>query len=306
MLFAHVVLHVTFAGGVAFCFELLVEAIKLFSETASAGIDASVTITDDGEAFVAFWAAGVGGLLEAAAIAAFTVLADEHLAFLGFDFKHELAAFWARGAGEVVVAVLFIGVFHSANESRCKLTHVAGESGGFFFAAGDGFQAFFPLGGEEWRGEVVGNDVDELHAFAGWQEGLSLLFDIEALEELFDDVGASGWRADATGFVEHALGMFVLNKGLWIFHGSQQGAFGEAGWRLCLPFADADADAFQGLAFCKLWQGAVFAVIFFLLVVVADEVESFPAQIDGDVAVTGEVFAVDIEMNTGLFVFVWP
>lgn len=297
-------MHVAFAGGVAFGFELLVEAVEFFAEAAGAGVDAFVAVADDSEAFVAFWAAGVGGLLEAAAVATFAVLADEHFAFLGFDFEHEFAAFRARGAGEVVVAILLVGVFHSANEGRRKLAHVAGESGGFFFASGDGFQAFFPLSGEERRGEVVRNNVDELHAFAGWQEGLSLLFDIEALEELFDDVGAGGWRADAAGFVEHALGVFVVDEGLRIFHGGQQGAFGEAGWRLCLSFADADADAFQGLAFCELWQGAVFAVIFFLLVVVADEVESFPAKVDGDVAVASEVFAVDVEMDAGLFIFV--
>ena len=240
----HVVLHVAFAGGVAFGFELLVEAVKLFAETASAGIDAFVAVADDGEPFVAFWAAGVGGLLEAAAIAAFTVLADEHLAFLGFDFKHELAAFWARGAGEVVVAVLLVGVFHSANEGRCKLTHVASERSGFFFAAGNGFQTFFPLRGEQRRGEIVGHDVDELHAFAGWHQRLPLLFHIEALEQLFNDVGASGWGTDTTGLVEHALGVFVVDKGLWIFHGSQQGAFRETGWRFGLSFADAHVHAF--------------------------------------------------------------
>ena len=58
LLFAHVVLHVAFAGGVAFGFELLVEAVEFFAEAAGAGIDAFVAVADDGEAFVAFSAAG--------------------------------------------------------------------------------------------------------------------------------------------------------------------------------------------------------------------------------------------------------
>ena len=142
------------------------------------------------------------------------------------------------------MAVLFIGVFHSANEGRCKLTHVASERSGFFFAAGNGFQTFLPLGGEQRRGEIVGHDVDELHASAGWHERLTLLFYIEALEQFFNDVGTGGRGTDAACFVEYALGVFVVDKGLWIFHGSQQGAFREAGWRFGLSFADAHVHAF--------------------------------------------------------------
>ena len=147
-MFAHVVLDVAFGGGVAFFSQLLVEAVEFFAEAAGAGIDAFVAVADDGEAFVAFWAAGVGGLFEVAAVAAVAVLADEHSAFLGFDFEKEFAAIWAWGAGHIVVAVGFVGIFHGCNEFGGELSHVFREIAGFFFSTGDAFETFFPLGGE--------------------------------------------------------------------------------------------------------------------------------------------------------------
>ena len=170
LLFAHVVLHIALGGGVAFFLQFLVEAVELFAEAAAARIDALVAVADDGEALVAFRAAGVGLLFEVAAVTAFAILADEHLAFLGLDLKEELAAFWARGAGHVVVAVLLVGILHILDESAGKVAHVAGESAGAFLSAGDALETFFPLGGEERRGEIVGHDVDELDAFGGWHE----------------------------------------------------------------------------------------------------------------------------------------
>lgn len=149
LLFAHVVLDVAFAGGVAFFSQLLVEAVEFFAEAAGAGIDAFVAVADDGEAFVAFWAAGVGGLFEVAAVATFAVLADEHFAFLGFDFEEEFAAIWAWGAGHVVVAVLLVGIFDGFHELGGEGAHIAGEGSGFFLAAGDTLETFLPLGGEE-------------------------------------------------------------------------------------------------------------------------------------------------------------
>ena len=180
---------------------------------------------------MAFWAAGVGLLLKVAAIAAFAVLADEHFAFLGLDFEEEFAAIWAWGAGHIVVAVLLIGIFHGFDEFCGEGAHIAGEGGGAFLSAGDTFKAFFPVGGEERRGEVVRDDIDELDAFGGWHEGLALLFNIEAFEQFLDDVGAGGWCADAAGFVENGLGVLVAYKSLGIFHGGQEGAFGEASGR---------------------------------------------------------------------------
>lgn len=170
---------------------------------------------------MAFWTAGVGGLLEVAAVATFAVLADEHFAFLGLDFEEKFAAIWAWGAGHIVVAVLLVGIFHGFHELGGEGAHVAGEGSGFFLAAGDALETFLPLCGEERRGEIVGDDVDELDAFGGWHEGLALLFNIEAFEQFFDDVGAGGWGADAAGFVEDALGVLVADKSLGIFHGGQ-------------------------------------------------------------------------------------
>ena len=253
---------------------------------------------------MAFWAAGVGGLFEVAAVATVAVLADEHAAFFGFDFEEEFAAIWAWGAGHVVVAVLFVGIFHGFDEFCGEGAHVAGEGSGFFLAAGDALEAFFPVGGEERRGEIVGDDVDELDAFGGWHEGLALLFNIEAFEQFLDDVGAGGWGADAAGFVENRLGVLVADKSLGIFHGGQERAFGEAGWRFGLAFADADGDAFQGLALLEFWQGAILAGVFFLLVFVANEIKAFPAEINGDVAAGGETLAVHVEGDAGLLVFI--
>lgn len=170
---------------------------------------------------MAFWTAGVGGLFEVAAVATFAVLADEHFAFFGLDFEEEFAAIWAWGAGHVVVAVLFVGIFDGFHELGGEGAHIAGEGSGFFLAAGDTLETFLPLCGEERRGEIVGDDIDELDAFRGWHEGLPLLFDVEALEKFFDDVGAGGWGADAAGFVEDALGVLVVHKSLGIFHGGQ-------------------------------------------------------------------------------------
>lgn len=253
---------------------------------------------------MAFWAAGVGGLLEAAAVATFAVLADEHFAFLGLDFEEEFAAIWAWGAGHVVVAVLLVGIFHCAHELGGEGAHVICKSSGFFLAAGDALETFFPLRGEERRGEIVGNDVDELDAFGGRHEGLALLFNIEAFEQFLDDVGAGGWGADAAGFVEHRLGVLVERIALGIFHGGQERAFGEAGGRFGLAFADADGDAFQSLALLEFWQGAVFAGVFFRLVALCDEIDGFPAEISGDVAVTSEMLAVHVEGDARLLVFV--
>ena len=148
-MFAHVVLDVAFAGGVAFFSQILVEAVEFFAEAAGAGVDAFVAVADDGEAFVAFWTAGVGGLFEVAAVATFAVLADEHFAFLGLDFEEELAAIWAWGAGHVVVAVLLVRIFYCAHELGGEGAHVVCKGSGFFLAAGDALEAFFPLGGEE-------------------------------------------------------------------------------------------------------------------------------------------------------------
>lgn len=148
-MFAHIVLHVAFAGGVAFFLELLVEAVEFFAETTGAGIDAFVAVADDGEAFVAFWTAGVGGLLEVAAVATFAVLADEHFAFFGLNFEEEFAAIWAWGAGHVVVAVLLVRIFYCAHELGGEGAHVVCKGSGFFLAAGDALEAFFPLGSEE-------------------------------------------------------------------------------------------------------------------------------------------------------------
>lgn len=149
LLFAHIVLDVAFAGGVAFFLEFLVEAVEFFAEAAGAGIDAFVAVADDGEAFVAFWAAGVGGLFEVAAVATFAVLADEHFAFFGLDFEEEFAAIWAWGAGHIVVAVLLVGIFHCAHELGGEGAHIICEGSGFFLAAGDALETFLPLGGEE-------------------------------------------------------------------------------------------------------------------------------------------------------------
>lgn len=253
---------------------------------------------------MAFWTAGVGGLFEVAAVATFAVLADEHFAFLGLDFEEEFAAIWAWGAGHVVVAVLLVGIFDGFHELGGEGAHIAGEGSGFFLAAGDTLEAFLPLGSEERRGEIVGNDVDELDALGGWHEGLALLFNIEAFEQFLDDVGAGGWGADAAGFVENGLGVLVADKSLGIFHGGQERAFGEAGWRFGLAFADADGDAFQGLALLEFWQGAVLAGVFFWLVFVANEIKAFPAEVDGDVAVGGETLAVHVECDAGLLVFI--
>lgn len=255
---------------------------------------------------MAFWAAGVGGLLEVAAVATFAVLADEHFAFLGLDFEEEFAAIWAWGAGHVVVAVLLVGIFDGFHELGGEGAHVAGEGSGAFLSAGDALEAFLPLGSEERRGEIVGNDVDELDALGGWHEGLALLFNIEAFEQFLDDVGAGGWGADAAGFVEDALGVLVVHKGLRIFHGGQERAFGEAGWWFGLTFADADTDTFEGLALFEFWQGAVSAVIVFLLVFFADEIDAFPAEVDGDIAAGGETLAVHVECDAGLLVFIRP
>lgn len=306
LLFAHVVLDVAFAGGVAFFSQLLVEAVEFFAEAAAAGVDAFVAVADDGEAFVAFWTAGVGGLFEVAAVAAFAILADEHAAFFGFDFEEEFAAFRAWGAGHVVVAVLFVGIFDGFDELGGEGAHVAGEGSGFFLAAGDALEAFLPLCGEERRGEIVGNDIDELDAFGGWHEGLALLFNIEAFEQFLDDVGTGGWGADAAGFVENALCVLVGHKSLGIFHGGEQRTFGEAGRWFGLAFADVDGDAFQGLSLLEFWQGAVLAGVFFRLVALADEIDGFPAESQGDVAVTGEVFAVHVEGDARLLVFIRP
>ena len=243
---------------------------------------------------MAFWAAGVGLLLEVAAVATFAVLADEHFAFLCFDFEEKFSALWAWGAGHVVMAILFVGVFYSFDEIAGEGAHVVGEGAGAFLSASDVFKAFFPLGGEEGRGEVVGDDVDELDAFGSWHEGLALFFNVEAFEKFLNDVGAGSRGADAAGFMENALGVFVVDKGLGIFHSGQKGAFGEAGRRLGLAFANADVDAFEGLAFFEFWQGTVVADVFFLFVVVADEVEAFPAEFGGDVAAGDEAFAVHV------------
>ena len=170
---------------------------------------------------MAFWTAGVGGLFEVAAVATFAVLADEHAAFFGFDFEEEFAAIWAWGAGHVVVAVLLVGIFDGFHELGGEGAHVVCKGSGAFLSAGDTLEAFLPLGSEERRGEIVGDDVDELDAFGGWHEGLALLFNIEAFEQFFDDVGAGGWGADAAGFVEHALCVLVADKSLGIFHGGQ-------------------------------------------------------------------------------------
>lgn len=304
MLLAHVVLDVALGGGVAFLFKFLVEAVEFFAEAAGAGVDAFVAVADDGEAFVAFRAAGIGLLFEVAAIATCAVLADEHFAFFGFDFEEKLTTFRTWGAGHVVVAVLFVRVFDSLDKLRGKVAHVAGEGAGFFLSAGDVLEAFFPLGSEEGRGKVVGDDVDELDAFGGRHEGLALLLDVETFEEFFDDVGTGGWCADAAGFVKDALGVFVVDEGLGIFHSGQKGAFGEAGRRFGLAFANADVDAFEGLAFFEFWQGTVAADVFFLFVVVADEVEAFPAEFGGDVAAGDEAFAVHVQCDAGLLVFV--
>ena len=98
---------------------------------------------------MAFWAAGVGLLFKVAAVAAFAILADEHAAFFGFDFEEKFAAFRAWGAGHVVVAVLFVGIFHGFDEFCGEGAHIAGEGGSAFLSAGDALEAFFPLGGEE-------------------------------------------------------------------------------------------------------------------------------------------------------------
>lgn len=133
---------------------------------------------------------------------------------------------------------------------------------------------------------------------------MPLFFNVEALEKLFDDVGAGGWGADAAGFVEDALCVLVVHKSLRIFHSGEEGAFGEAGWWFGLAFADADTDAFEGLAFFEFWQGAIPAVIVFLLVFVANEIKAFPAEVDGDIAAGGETLAVHVECDAGLLVFV--
>ena len=56
---AHIVLHITFGGGIAFFFELFVEPVKFFAEAAATGIDAFVTVTDYLQSLVAFWTARV-------------------------------------------------------------------------------------------------------------------------------------------------------------------------------------------------------------------------------------------------------
>lgn len=100
--------------------------------------------------------------------------------------------------------------------------------------------------------------------------------------------------------------MLVADKSLGIFHGGQERAFGEAGWRFGLAFADADTDAFEDLALLEFWQGAVLAGIFFWLVFFADEIDAFPAEIHGDVAMTGEVFAIHVEGDARLLIFIRP
>lgn len=224
---AHVVLHVTFGGGVAFFLELFIEAVEFFAEATAAGIDAFVAVAHDLQALVAFRTAGIGGLAEVAAVAAFAVLADEHLAFFGVDLEHEFATFWTLRASKVVVAVLLVTFFHSFDKVGGKGTHIAGKGGGFFFAAADGLEAFFPLSGQERRGEVVRYDVDELDALGGRHELLTLLFYIKALKELFDDVRTGGRRTNAAGLVKHGLGVLVIDKALRIFHRCQKGAFCE-------------------------------------------------------------------------------
>ena len=245
-------------------------------------------------------------MFEVAAVATFAVLADEHFAFLGLDFEEKLPH---SGHGVRVMLswrYCLSAVFHGFDEFCGEGAHIAGEGGSAFLSAGDTLEAFLPLGSEERRGEIVGNDVDELDALGGWHEGLALLFNIEAFEQFLDDVGAGGWGADAAGFVENGLGVLVADKSLGIFHGGEQRAFGEASRRFGMAFADADGDAFEDLALLEFWQGAVLAGIFFWLVFFADEIDAFPAELHGDVAVTGEVLAIHVEGDARLLVFIRP
>lgn len=248
---AHVVLHVTFGGGVAFFLELFIEAVEFFAEATAAGIDAFVAVAHDLQALVAFRTAGIGGLAEVAAVAAFAVLADEHLAFFGVDLEHEFATFWTLRASEVVVAVLLVSAFYRFDEVGSKGAHIAGKVTGLFLATANGFKTFFPLGGEQGRGEVIRYNVDELYTFGGWNELLTLLFHVEDLEKLFNDIGTGSGGTDAAGFVENRLRMFIVHKVLWIFHSGEKGAFSEACRRFGVAFTNGCGKAFEYLPFLE-------------------------------------------------------
>ena len=123
LLFFLLLLHVLFdkllgrAGLRAPC--PLVESLLFLAESAGADIHPFFSLTDQLHKFVAIRAADIRFHAEVLTVAAVAVLADEHLSALAIHLQHELAAFGAGGAGQVVMPVVCFAGKNSFHQRLC-------------------------------------------------------------------------------------------------------------------------------------------------------------------------------------------
>ena len=119
----------------------------------------------------------------------------------------------------------------ACGQSRAHAADLAQERVLVALAVFDVGQHAFPLGGEFHVLEFRGDDLDEEASLGSGAQLLSFAFHVAGVDELFDDVRPGGRRADAAGMgfvvVQGGLEVLVLDVAAGMFHGGEQGRFGE-------------------------------------------------------------------------------